>query len=251
MILWIPFSLNNLIKVKTCYKSATDSILDIMLTNKMRSFQKSSTATTGLSDCHKMIVICLKAHFKKLPPNKIVYRDYKNFNKNTFLYDLDQNLIQGKFYSQKNSSDLFTETLKSVVDHHPPLKKKFVCGNDALFITKHLRKAITDRSRSKHKYLKFPSRENFLHMKSMKNKCNSLCKKAKTQYFIKCTSKNSSKNKQFWDLVKPFLTSKSFLSSDSIIIKDKDRFINDEKELVEILQKYCGKNVRETSRKQF
>ena len=97
MILWIPFSLNNLIKVKTCYKSATDSILDIMLTNKMRSFQKSSTATTGLSDCHKMIVICLKAHFKKLPPNKIVYRDYKNFNKNTFLYDLDQNLIQGKF----------------------------------------------------------------------------------------------------------------------------------------------------------
>ena len=250
MILWIPFSLNNLIKVKTCYKSATDSILDIMLTNKMRSFQKSSTTTTGLSDCHKMIVICLKAHFKKLPPNKIVYRDYKNFNKNTFLYDLDQNLIQGKFYSQKNSSDLFTETLKSVVDHHPPLKKKFVCGNDALFITKHLRKAITDRSRSKHKYLKFPSRENFLHMKSMKNKCNSLCKKAKTQYFKKCTSKNSSMyNKQFWDLVKPFLRNKSSLSSDSITIKDKDRFINDEKELVEIFNRFYKNIVEKTSGK--
>ena len=32
------FSLNNLIKVKTCYKSATGTIVDIMLTNKMRSF---------------------------------------------------------------------------------------------------------------------------------------------------------------------------------------------------------------------
>ena len=32
------FSLNNLIKVKTCYKSATGTIVDIMLTDKMRSF---------------------------------------------------------------------------------------------------------------------------------------------------------------------------------------------------------------------
>ena len=87
----------NLIKVKASYKSATGTILDIMLTNKMRSFQKTSTVTTGISDCN------LKAHFKKLSPKKIVYRDYKNFNKNTFLYDLNQNLTQGKFYSQKNS----------------------------------------------------------------------------------------------------------------------------------------------------
>ena len=50
------FSLNNLTKVKTCFKSATGTTLDIMLTNKMRSFQKTSTVTTGISDCHKMIV---------------------------------------------------------------------------------------------------------------------------------------------------------------------------------------------------
>ena len=50
------FSLNNLTKVKTCFKSATGTTLDIMLTNKMRRFQKTSTVTTGISDCHKMIV---------------------------------------------------------------------------------------------------------------------------------------------------------------------------------------------------
>ena len=175
------FYLNNLIKVKTCYKSATCIILDIMLTNKIRSFKKTSTVTTVISDCHKIIITCLKAHFKKLPPKTIVYRDYKNFNKNTFLYELEQNLVQRKFYSQKNSYDLFTETFKSVADHHAPLKKKFVRSNDAPFMTKHLRKAIMKRC--KHKYLKFLSRENFLAMKSMKSKCNSLCKKAETQYF--------------------------------------------------------------------
>ena len=116
------FSLNNLIKVKKCYKSVSGTILDIMLTNKVRSFQKTSTVTTGISDCHKMIITCLKAHLKKLSPKKIVYRDYKNVNKNAFLYDLDQNLIQGKFYTRKNSYDLFTGTFKSVVNHQAPLK---------------------------------------------------------------------------------------------------------------------------------
>ena len=123
----------------------------------MRSFQRTSTVTTGISDYHKIIVTCLKVHFKKLPPKKIVYRDYKNFNKNTFIFDPDQHLIQGKFYSQKNSYDLFAETFKSVVDYLAPLKKKFVRRNDATFMTKHLRKATMNRSRCKHKYLKFPS----------------------------------------------------------------------------------------------
>ena len=77
----------------------------------------------------------------------------------------------------------------------------------------------------KRKYL----RENFLVMKSMRNKCNSLCKKEKTQYFKKYTSKKSSNNKQFWNLFKPFLTNKTSLSNDSITAKDKNKFIDDEK----------------------
>ena len=75
------FSLNNLIKAKTCYKSVSSTIIGIMLRNKMWSFQKTSTVTTGISDCHKKIVTCLKAHFKKLLPKKMVYRYYKTFNK--------------------------------------------------------------------------------------------------------------------------------------------------------------------------
>ena len=105
-------------------------------------------------------------------------------------------------------------------------------------MTKHVRRAIMNRSRCKHKYLNFISRENFLAIKFMKNKCNSVCKKAKTQYFRKGTNKISSNNKQFWDLVKPFLTNKSSLSSDSITIKDKERFTDDGNEFLEIFGNY-------------
>ena len=70
-------------------------------------------------------------------------------------------------------------------------------------------------------------KKNLLALKSMKNNCNSLCKKAKTQYFKKCSRRNFSSNKQFWNLVKTFLTNKSSFSSDSITIKDKNEFIDD------------------------
>ena len=96
---------------------------------------------------------------------------------------------------------------------------------------------------------KLPSRENFLTMKSMINECNSLSKKAKRQYFKKCTSKNSWNNKQFWNLNKPFLTNKSSISSHSLTINEKDKFIDDENELSKIFNNYYVNIVKKTSRK--
>ena len=50
------FSLQNIVNLNTCFKSVSGTILDIMLTNRPRCFQKTSTVTTGVSDCHKMVV---------------------------------------------------------------------------------------------------------------------------------------------------------------------------------------------------
>ena len=52
--------------------------------------------------------------------------------------------VNGFFYSQKKSFDLFTETFKSVVDHiyHAPLKKKYVWGNDDVDIFINMRQFL-------------------------------------------------------------------------------------------------------------
>ena len=244
------FSLQNIVNLNTCFKSVSGTILDIMLTNRPRCFQKTSTVTTGLSDCHKMVVTFLKAHFKKLPPKKIRYRNYKNFDQNAFLYDLDQNMIKGKFYSELNSYNEFTETFRNTANKHAPLKQNFVRGNDAPFMTKNLRKAIMNRSRLKHKYLKYPSRENFIAFKKMKNQCNSLCKKMKKQFFKNSCKKGITTNKEFWNLVKPFLTNKGSFSNDFITIKDENgNVIDDERELVEMLNNHYIDIVEKTSGK--
>ena len=58
-------------------------------------------------------------------------------------------------------------------------------GNKAPFMTKEMSKAIMTRSRIKNKYNKWPSRENFLALKQIKNKCTNLTKTAEKQYFAK------------------------------------------------------------------
>ena len=83
----------------------------------------------------------------------------------------------------------------------------------------------------------------------MKNKSNSLCRKAKKQFFKKSCEKGLNTNKEFWNLVKPFLTNKGTFSNDFITIKDKDRFVDDEGKLVELFNNHYINIVEKTSGK--
>ena len=85
-----------------------------------------------------------------------------------------------------------------------------------------------DRSRLRNKYLKYPSRENFINMKKTKNKCNSICIKSKIKYIKRTTEKRITSSKQFWNFVKPFLTNKGCMSNDFISIRNGDVFIDKE-----------------------
>ena len=61
-----------------------------------------------------------------------------------------------------------------VLDKHTPIKKEIVRGNKASFISKELSKAITNRSKHKNRYTKWPSRENFLAFKKQRNICKNI-----------------------------------------------------------------------------
>ena len=84
-------------------------------------------------------------------------------------------------------------------------------------MSKELSKIITIKSRIKK--LKWPSRENYLAYKKIKNKCNSLVKKSKKRYFQENATEGFASSKSFWDTAKPFISSKGTLSNDNIIIE--------------------------------
>ena len=90
---------------------------------------------------------------KEYVQKSMVSRDYKHFNQNEFLHELDLKMNKGTFYSSDKPYDDFSNLFKTITDKHAPIKQKKVRENNAPFITKELRKAIMDRSRLRNKYL--------------------------------------------------------------------------------------------------
>ena len=80
------YNLRNLVKHPICLKNPENaSCIDLLLTNKLLSFQNTTVIETGLSDFHKMKVAVMKMHFPKMKPRLIRYLKYKNFNNDAFV----------------------------------------------------------------------------------------------------------------------------------------------------------------------
>ena len=144
------YSLKNLVKEPTCYKSHTPRCIDLVLTNRNRSVQKTTTVETGLSDIHKMVVTVLKTTFPKQGPTVISYRNYKKYDENVFKNDLREELQKIELSDLNYSS--FENAFDRVLDKDAPIKKKYVRANDKPFMTRALRKATMLRSRLRNKY---------------------------------------------------------------------------------------------------
>ena len=79
------YNLKNLVNKPTCFKNPDHpSCIDLILTNKSRSFQNTSVIETGLSDFHKLTVTVMKSKFQKQSPKILNYRNYKYFDNDLF-----------------------------------------------------------------------------------------------------------------------------------------------------------------------
>ena len=87
------YSLKNLIKKPTCFKNPDNpKVIDLLLTNRPKSFCNSDTLETGLSHFHKLTLTVPKTYFKKQALKTINYRNYKNFVHELFRADLIKEL---------------------------------------------------------------------------------------------------------------------------------------------------------------
>ena len=79
------YNFKYLLDKPTWYKTPTNpSCVDLILRNRLRSFQNSCTFEIGLSEFHKMTLTVLKSSFAKQKPRILNYRNCKYFN-NTLL----------------------------------------------------------------------------------------------------------------------------------------------------------------------
>ena len=156
--------------------------MDLILTNRPRSFQNSSVVERGLSDFHKMCVtvmkmcvtvmkMCvtvMKMYYYKQKVSVITYRRFKYFSNIRFMQDLAERLA--KFLHYDNiPSNLFTAAMNIILEKHPPTKKKYVTAKHAPFITKTLCKNVMKGSRLRNNFL---STKSDVDNKAYNKQCN-------------------------------------------------------------------------------
>ena len=141
------YNLTNLIKQPTCLKNLKKhSCIDLILTNKPKSFQTICVIETELSDFHGLTVSVLKMHYRKLPLRITSYRDFSNYNNANLIDYLTEVLFEDEnTKSFVKDPNYFYKVCTEVLNQHVPHKKKYVGGNNQRFINKALSKAIMQR----------------------------------------------------------------------------------------------------------
>ena len=235
------YNLNNLIKGATCFKNPLNpSSIDLMLTNRARSFQNSNIIETGVSDHHKMTISVLKIFFQKQSPIAIKYRDYKNFNLDIFCNELIT-MLNG-FNGNVIVYDIFEEVMVLLLNKYAPLKTKYVRANNAPFVNKTLSKAFMTRSRLRNKFLSEPSPFNEREYKKFRNYCTNLVRKEKRKFYSNIDINSITDNKKFWKTVKPLFSEKNVASRNITLLVD-DKIISTDKEVAEAFNAFFSKAV--------
>ena len=186
------------------------SCVDLFLTDCSRSFQSTFVISTGISDCHKMIITVLKTTFEKARAKEIVYRSYKNFDNYDFRKDLRHSLAECGNYNE------FERCFLEVLNAHAPIKKWLVRANEVPYMTKALRKAIANRSR--------------------------LCSRLYKRKYANLDLKKITDRKHSLNTAKPFFSDKGAVKTDITLIEGNE-IVQEDSEVAKILGdffKQCG-----------
>ena len=161
------------------------SSIDVILTNRKRSFESSMAIETGLFDHHKMIITVLKSNYKKRDPLLVNYRSYKKCDENLFRNELANTLEN--LIGENMGYDEFKNVFMKTLNLHAPMKKKTVRGNNAPFVNHTLSQAFMHRSKLKHIFNKDHTDDNKKLYNQQRNYCVSLLRKEKKKYYIEST----------------------------------------------------------------
>jgi len=172
-----------------------------------------------------------KMTFEKAQPKQINYRSFKRFNKDLFLTDIQNSLINTSSYAS------FENNFLNVLNKHAPIKQKTVRANDKPFMNKEIRKAIFNRSRLKNRANKTGIEIDYQNFKKQRNMIVNLNRKIQKNYFRNLDPNNIKTTKSFYQNFKPFFSSK-YSPLEKLILVEKGNIISDDQSCAELINHY-------------
>ena len=232
------YGFHNVISNPTCFKSANGTLIDPVLVNRKNRIVQAFNVTCGASDWHNLVGCITKLHMPRLPNTQITYRSYKHFNDKNFKNDISNipfHVIE-IFDDMNDQYWAYSHLLTNVLDEHAPLKTKTIKKNQVPYMNGDLRREMFYRNNLKNKFFKHRSDTNWNNYRKQRNKVVGLKRYAIKKYFInKCC--NDANGKNFWQTVKPFMSSKRSCTG-NIILQDNDQLYSKQSDVADILNSY-------------
>uniref|UniRef100_A0A669EJS2 Reverse transcriptase domain-containing protein n=1 Tax=Oreochromis niloticus TaxID=8128 RepID=A0A669EJS2_ORENI len=209
------------------------TLIDLILTNVPHKFLSLGVFCNDLSD-HCVVATCRNTKIPKCKPRIIYKRNFKIFNEQAFQYDLSManweylNLIPDIHLAW----DYFKKIFMKILNKHAPIRKIRVKGRENPWFSSELSESIHQRNVTWAKARKSDSLTDWLDFRKLRNKCTTLIKKAKSEYYLSVTSENLNNPQKFWKVIKSLSINKTsqalpkFILKDSVPVYDRHEVLN-------------------------
>lgn len=232
------YDLHNLVTDPTCFKSKQGTLLDpIIVTNKKR-FVHTFNLHCGFSDFHNIVGCVTKCHVKKQCPRTILYRSYRKFDEAAFKRDVSTIQTSAECDDPNARFSDYQAQIIHLCNKHAPIKKRTIKQHQVPYMNKELRSAMYIRNNLRNKFFRCRSSENWELYRKQRNLVTATRRKSiKTYFQHKCG--NTENSKEFWKVIKPFMTDKNTGSASNIIsLKEGDSIISAPNEVANIFNDF-------------
>ncbi len=180
---------------------STPSLLDLIIVSDPNKVAIHGQLPTSFS-YHDLIYISYKVRPPKRKAKYLHLRSFRNIDVDRLGADaacIDWSSIYG--CDDLNSKvSAFNSILLELYDQHAPIKKVRVKHLPAPWLTNCIKKLMAKRDRVKRRYRKTPSEELLVEYKSLRNRCNRMCRDAKRRHIY--NSIQNSNPSQTWQFLK-------------------------------------------------
>uniref|UniRef100_A0A3B3DM95 Reverse transcriptase domain-containing protein n=2 Tax=Oryzias melastigma TaxID=30732 RepID=A0A3B3DM95_ORYME len=209
------------------------TLIDLILTNVPHKYSSLGVFCNDLSD-HCVVAVCRNTKIPKFKPRIVYKRNMKHFNEQAFYHDLSQVKWEniGLIPDVEHAWAFFKENFLQIINNHAPFKKCRVKGRENPWFSSDLADMINERNRAWDKARKTDLPTDWCVFKQLRNKCTSLIKKAKSEYFLSVTTENLNNPQKFWKVIKSLSVNKightlpNLIVRDSVPIHDRTQILN-------------------------
>ena len=231
-------NLHCLISEPTRITTTTQTLLDVILTNRPELFRKCGVYNPEISD-HCLVYGIMTEKVQQHRPKTITSRTTKITDTEKLNADLaDAPWQVGDIFTNTDDQyDYWKGLFESILNKHAPFKKKRVREKDIPYMTDAWKKAIRNKRKYAILFAKDRTPENFELKRRFRNIATKERRKAIKAYWQKTSDELKSKPRNFYKTFRPFLSDKS-KDGTNICLKIDEKVEQDQLIVAEVLADY-------------